>query len=73
MSGFPLQESIPKLFYEGRTTMTTHCAPACSQQVLPVKPQGVWARDVGHVTSEIWSFGGGVFRALQPNALAYDL
>ena len=49
--------------------MTTHFAPACSQ-VLPVKPQGVWARGV-----EAWAgsrdesgvFEVGVFRALQPN------
>ena len=59
---FTLWESIPRLFNEGRTTMTTRCASACSQ-ALPVKPQGVWARGIeawaGHVTSEIWCFGGG--------------
>ena len=43
--------------------MTTHCAPACSQ-ALPVKPRppsgpDVLKRERGHVTSEIWSFGGG--------------
>ena len=27
------------------STMTTRCAPACSQ-ALPVKPQGVWARGI---------------------------
>ena len=41
----PLRESILRLFNEGRTTMTTRCAPACSQ-ALPVKPQGVWARGI---------------------------
>ena len=41
----PLRESIPRLFNGGRTTMTTHWAPACSQ-VLPVKPKGVWARGI---------------------------
>ena len=40
-----LRESIPRLFNGGRTTMTTHSAPACSQ-VLLVKPQGVWARSI---------------------------
>ena len=44
-----LRESIPRLFNGGMTTMTTHCAPACSQ-VLPVKPQGVWARGI-----EVWA------------------
>ena len=39
-----LRESILRLFNEGRTTMTTRCAPA-----LLVKPQGVWARGV-----EVW-------------------
>ena len=38
----------------------------------PVKPQGVWARGVEAWARsrdlQIWSFGGGVFRALQPNA-----
>ena len=57
-----LRESIPRLFNGGRTPMTTHYAPDCSQ-VLPVKPQVAWARgieawawsrDLG-----IWSFGGG--------------
>ena len=53
--------------------MTTRCAPACSQ-VLPVKPQGVWARGIeachgerGHVTAETGVAEVGVFRALQPN------
>ena len=50
--------------------MTTHCAPACSQ-VLPVKPQGVWARGLkherGHVTADSGVSEMGVFRALQPN------
>ena len=41
----PLRESIPRLFNGGKTTMTTRCAPACSQ-ALPVKPQGVWARGI---------------------------
>ena len=49
----------------GMTTMTTHCAPACSQ-ILPVKPQAVWARGIegwGHLTvpksgvSEVGSLG----------------
>ena len=71
-----LQESIPRLFNRGRTIMTTRCAPACSQ-VLPVKPQGVWARGV--VT---WSRSRdppksgvsevGVFRAFQPNGLTVN-
>ena len=39
------RESIPRLFNDRRTTMTTRCAPACSQ-ALPVKPQGVWARGI---------------------------
>ena len=41
----PLRESIPRLFNWGSTAMTARCAPACSQ-VLPVKPQGVWARGI---------------------------
>ena len=68
-----LRESIPMLFNGGggRTTMTTRCGPACSQ-VLPVKPQGLWAigveawagsRDLESGVSE-----AEVFRALQPNA-----
>ena len=68
-----LRESIPMLFNGGggRTTMTTRCGPACSQ-VLPVKPQGIWAigveawagsRDLESGVSEVE-----VFRALHPNA-----
>ena len=57
-----LRESIPRLFNGGTTTMTTRCAPACSQ-ALPVKPQGVWARGIeAWVRSRDlwnWSFGGG--------------
>ena len=40
-----LRESIPRLFDVGWSTMTTRCAPTCSQ-ALPVKPQGVWARGI---------------------------
>ena len=48
-----LQESIPRLFNEGRTIMTTRCAPACSQ-VLPVKHQRCWS--VSRVSDRrIWS------------------
>ena len=58
---YPLRESIPKLFNEGTTTMTTHCAPACSQALL-VKAQGVWARGseawARSRDIQIWSFGG---------------
>ena len=54
-----LRESILRLFNGGTTTMTTHCTPACSQ-VLPVKPQGVWARGV-----EVWA--GTRERQIQPN------
>ena len=43
--GYSLRESIPRLCDGGKTTMTTRCAPACSQ-ALPVKPQGVWARGI---------------------------
>ena len=46
----PLRESIPRLFNWGSTAMTARCAPACSQ-VLPVKPQGVWARGI-----EAWAW-----------------
>ena len=57
-----LQESIPRLFTEGNTIITTHCAPAFSQ-VVPFKPQGVWARGVeawaGSRDLRNWSFGGG--------------
>ena len=69
----PLRESIPRLLNEGMTTMTTCCAPACSQgcQAPPVKPQGVWARGIygerGHVTSETGVAEVAVFRALQHN------
>ena len=58
----PLRESIPRLFNEGTTTMTTRCAPACSH-ALPVKPQGVWARGseawARSRDLRIWSLGGG--------------
>ena len=40
-----LRESILRLLKGGKTTMTTRCAPACSQ-ALPVKPKGVWARGI---------------------------
>ena len=54
--------------------MTIHCGPACSQ-VLPVKPQGVWARGVEAWARSrdlrIWDSEVGVFRALQPN-VSYD-
>ena len=54
----------------GMTTMTTLCAPACSQ-VIPVKPQGVWPEllkhDRGHMTEESGVSEAGVFRAPQPN------
>ena len=40
-----LRESIPRLLNWESTAMTARCAPACSQ-VLPVKPQGVWARGI---------------------------
>ena len=50
--------------------MTTRCAPACSQ-VLPVKPQGVWARGIEPWARSRdrrdWIAEVGVFRALQPN------
>ena len=61
-----LRESIPMLFNGGRTTMTTHCAPAYSQ-VLPVKPQGseVLKRELGHVTTEYGVSRVSAFRALQ--------
>ena len=42
---YSLRESILRLFYWGRTTVTTRCAQACSQ-ALPVKPQRVWARGI---------------------------
>ena len=59
----------PRLFNRGRTPMTTRSATACSQ-VLPVKPQGVWARgEHGHMTSETGVSEVGVFRALQPNGV----
>ena len=45
-----LQESIPRLFNGGRTTMTTRCAPACSQ-ALTFKALGVWARGI-----EAWAW-----------------
>ena len=77
--GSTSRESIPRLFNEGRTIMTTRCAPACSH-ALPVKPQGVmvrgieaWAgsRDLWNLEFRRWGSSGvsevGVFRALQPN------
>ena len=58
----------PELLNEGTTTMTAHCAPACSQ-ALPVKPRGVWvmgieawARSLESGVAEVAVFG-----ALQPN------
>ena len=57
-----LRESIPRLFNGRRTSLTTHCAPACNQ-VPPVKHQVVWARGVEAWARSrdllIWSFGGG--------------
>ena len=60
-----LRKSIPRLLNEGTTTMTTRCAPACSQ-ALPVKPQGVWARGIEAWARSRdlrnWSCGGGGLR-----------
>ena len=62
-----LRESIPRLFNGGRTTMTTRCAPACSQALPRGLGQRYWS--VSEVTwppksgvSEV-----GVFGVLQPN------
>ena len=41
--GVALRESILRPFNGGTTTMTTRCAPACSQ-ALPVKPEGLGQR-----------------------------
>ena len=60
----------PEAIQWGTTTVTTHCAPACSQ-VLPIKPQGsgpeVLKRERGHVSAESGVLEVGVFKALQPN------
>ena len=65
-----LQESIPRLFNEWRTTMTTH-VPRLAARSSQSNPKGSWSevlkRKRGHVTAQIWSFGGGVFRAIQRN------
>ena len=53
ISEVSLRESIPRLFNWGRTTMTTHCAPACSQ-VLPVKPQGFLGQRCWSVSGVTW-------------------
>ena len=68
-----LRESIPRLFYGGKTTMTTRCAPAWSQ-ALPVKPQGGLGQKYWSVNGVTWPPTSGVsevgvFRALQPNEI----
>ena len=69
-----LRESIPRLFNGGKTTMTTHCAPACSQ-ALPVKPQGGLGQRYWSVSRVTWPPKSGVSevgvsRALQPNDIS---
>ena len=67
---FILRESILRLFKGGKTTMTTRCAPACSQ-ALPVKPQGSGSEVLWPPKSGVSE--AGVFRALQPNENSFSL